>query len=92
MLSKLKHISIYILLYSASIYAQGLTASVSSNKVGLNDQFQLTFTFEGKEISSIRNFSPPSLSNFFVLSGPNQSTSVQIINGAVSGSLLYSYY
>jgi len=92
MLIKLKNISIFILFYCASIFAQGFSASVSSNKIGLNNQFQLTFTFEGKEISSVRNFSPPSLSNYFVLSGPNQSTSVQIINGAVSGSLSYSYY
>lgn len=80
------------MLLSVGLFAQSLTASLSSTKVGLNDQFQLTFTFEGKEINSVRNFSPPSLSNFYVLSGPNQSTSVQIINGNVSGSLSYSYY
>lgn len=80
------------MLLSVGLFAQSLTASLSSTKVGLNDQFQLTFTFEGKEISSVRNFSPPSLSNFYVLSGPNQSTSVQIINGVVSGSLSFSYF
>ena len=80
------------MLLSVGLFAQSLTASLNSTKVGLNDQFQLTFTFEGKEINSVRNFSPPSLSNFYVLSGPNQSTSVQIINGNVSGSLSYSYY
>jgi len=92
MLRVIRNIWFIILLFSLNIIAQQLSASVSSDKVGLNDQFQLTFTFEGKDISNIRNFSPPSLSDFYVLSGPNQSTSVQIINGAVSGSLSYSYY
>ncbi len=92
MVKLIKKISLVVLLLSFNIIAQQLTASVSSNKVGLNDQFQLTFTFEGKDINGVRNFSPPSLSNFYVLSGPNQSTSVQIINGVVSGSLSYSYY
>ena len=89
---RIKNIAFIWALLSVGLFAQSFTASLSSIKVGLNDQFQLTFTFEGKEISSIRNFSPPSLSNFYVLSGPNQSTSVQIINGAVSGSLSFSYY
>ena len=89
---RIKNIAFIWALLSVGLFAQSFTASLSSIKVGLNDQFQLTFTFEGKEISSIRNFSPPSLSNFYVLSGPNQSTSVQIINGVVSGSLSFSYY
>jgi len=89
---RIKNIIFTWMLLSVGLFAQSLTASLSSTKVGLNDQFQLTFTFEGKEISSVRNFSPPSLSNFYVLSGPNQSTSVQIINGVVSGSLSFSYF
>ncbi len=75
------------------MFAQSFNATVNSTTVALNDKFQLSFTFEGQEINSIRNFSPPDLNkDFLVLSGPNQSTSMQIINGAVSASISYSYY
>ncbi len=67
--------------------AQTFTASVNKNPVGLNEQFQLTFTLNG----SGSGFKSPSLTDFMVLSGPNQSTSMQFINGAVSQSVSYSF-
>lgn len=67
--------------------AQSLSASVSRNPVGLNEQFQLTFTLNGSGSS----FRAPALNDFMVLSGPNQSTSMQIINGAISQSLSFTY-
>lgn len=81
-----------LVMISGSIYAQSFNASVSSTKVGESDQFQVSFSFEGEDINSLKSFTPPSFSNFLVLSGPNQSTSMQIINGAVSASISYSYY
>lgn len=82
-----------ILLFLSSLnFAQKFYASVDKNKVGLNEQFEITFTFEGKDINSINNFTPPAFTNFLALSGPNQSTSMQIINGNVSASRTYSYY
>lgn len=87
-----KYFVIFIL-SSVNILGQSFSASVNSTSVGLNDKFQLTFTFEGKDVNSIKNFSPPDLNkNFLILSGPNQSTSMQIINGAVSASISYSYF
>jgi len=71
--------------------AQNFTATVDNTTVGVNERFQLNFTFEGKDINSLKNFSPPSFNNFKVLSGPNQSTSMQIINGVSSSSLTLSY-
>jgi hypothetical protein len=83
---------IFLMIFlSPYLWAQSFTASVDNNQVGQNDNFQVTFTFEGKDINSIKNFSPPSFSNFRVLSGPNQSTSMQIINGVSSSSLAFSY-
>ena len=83
---------IFLMMFlSPYLWAQSFTASVDNNQVGQNDNFQVTFTFEGKDINSIKNFSPPSFSNFRVLSGPNQSTSMQIINGVSSSSLAFSY-
>jgi len=80
------------ILTAGSIFAQSFNASVSGTRIGLSDQFQVSFTFEGQDINSIRGFTPPNFGNFLVLSGPNQSTSMQIINGAVSASISFSYY
>jgi len=86
-----KSLFLVIILLSGNLFPQTFTASVDNTTIGLNEQFQLTFTFEGQDINGVRNFTPPALSKFLVLSGPNQSSSMQIINGAVSGSLSFSY-
>ena len=86
------HIVFFIFIIPGIIKAQSFTASVDNTTVGLNDRFQVTFTFEGNDVNNLSNFSPPDFTGFMVLSGPNQSTSMQIINGAVSASLSYSFY
>lgn len=82
----------FLLIASVPLKAQSFQASVDNTTVGLNDRFQVTFTFEGNDINSLSGFSSPDFAGFMVLSGPNQSTSMQIINGAVSASLSYSFY
>ncbi len=84
-------VSVLLLILSPYLWAQSFTASTDVNPVGQNDQFQINFIFEAANINSVKNFSPPSFSNFRVLSGPNQSTSMQIINGVSSASLTLSY-
>ncbi|BDQ02371.1 MAG: hypothetical protein KatS3mg036_0456 [Ignavibacterium sp.] len=82
---------IFLLLGFQFTFAQSFTASVDKNPVAENERFEVSFTFEGSDINSIRNFTPPSFQNFRILGGPNQSTSMQIINGAVSASRTFSY-
>ena len=67
-------------LFVSIIKAQSFVATVDNNKVAENDRLELRFTFEGKNLNALKNFNPPSLKEFRVLSGPNQSTSMQIIN------------
>ena len=81
-----------MLLATGIIQAQSFTASVSNTTVGEYDQFQVSFTFQAQDINGVGNFRAPGFNNFMVLSGPNQSTSMQIINGAASGSRTFSYY
>ncbi len=78
-----------LLLYGMidTVTAQSLSASVSKNPVAVGEQFQLTFTLN----ATGSNFEGPSLNDFFVLSGPNQSSSIQIINGNISQSLSFTY-
>jgi hypothetical protein len=79
------------LFISVILKAQSFVASVDNNKVGENDRFEVSFTFEGKNINDIKNFTPPSFKDFRILSGPNQSTSMQIINGVASSTFTLSY-
>jgi hypothetical protein len=81
---------IIILLFPCSIIAAQpvLTGTVNKSTVGLNEQFQLTYTLNGNG----RSFQAPDLKDFHVLGGPNQSTQVQIINGSYSQSLSFTYY
>ena len=81
----------FLLVTPRLVFAQEFTASVDETTVSENDRFQVSFTFSGSTINNLSNFSPPSFENFLILSGPNQSTSIQIINGAQSASLTYSF-
>jgi hypothetical protein len=74
------------LVVSSGIYAQKLVAQVSKNKVAVGEKFQVSFTIN----ASGSGFKAPSFSDFDYY-GPSQSTSMQIINGAMSQSLTMSY-
>jgi hypothetical protein len=93
-MKKLNFIFLFLLFISAcgNLFSQTLTAIVRSPKVGLGDQFEVSFTFNGPDVNNVKGFTSPDFANFMILSGPNQSTNMQIINGAVSGSITYSYY
>lgn len=68
-------------------FAQKLTAQVSKNKVYSKEVFQVSFSANG----NMNDFKQPAMADFDVLSGPNQSTSIQVINGSMSQTLSYSY-
>jgi BatD DUF11 like domain len=91
-IKKLKISFLLYLFYASITLAQPFTASASSDKVGINDRFQVSFTFSGTDINGLSNYTAPAFRNFLVLSGPNQSTNMEIINGAVSSSRTFSYY
>ena len=79
---------VFLLLFGhGRVLGQGFSASINKNPVAADEQFQLTYTLTANG----SNFKPPGLAEFFVLSGPNQSTSMQFINGNMSQSVSYSY-
>jgi hypothetical protein len=82
---------LFLILFQYSGLAQQFVASVKEIDATVNEPFQVSLTFSGPSINNLSNFSPPSFENFMILSGPNQSTSIQIINGAQSASLTYSF-
>ena len=63
------------------------SATASKSTVGLNEQFQVSFSING----SARSFQQPNLTEFNVLSGPNQSNSMEFSNGSLSQTLTLSY-
>ena len=77
----------------ALLFAQDETfeAVVDRTTIGLGERFQLSLVLRNAGISGGKNLELPDLSKFYVLSGPNQSTSMQIVNGSVSSSITYGY-
>jgi len=68
------------------------TATADRTTVAAGEQFAVSFTVSGSDMNSVRNLKPPDFSSFVVMSGPNQSTSMQIVNGRVSGTVTFTYY
>jgi len=55
----------------------------------MDNYFEVKFTLENADS---RQFTPPSFEDFQVLSGPNTSSSMSIVNGDVTQSISYTYY
>lgn len=87
----MKRLLILMILMHVSLVHTGqevrFSGAVSKNKLAVGEQFRLTYSVN----VSASGFIGPDLSAFDVYSGPNQSSSMQIINGAVSQSLTYYY-
>ena len=88
---KLKlYISLIIFFITLGINAQesALKATVSKNKLGVNQRLRVEFTINKQGAD---NFKAPSFKNFKVVGGPSQSVSQSLINGKLSFSQSYSY-
>ena len=66
-------------------------AAVDRAQVGSGEQFTLQFTLINAGTGGGKNLQLPDLGKFHIMSGPNESSSMQIVNGAVSSSVTYSY-
>ncbi|MDN5288569.1 MAG: protein BatD [Mucilaginibacter sp.] len=82
-------ILLLLLLNTSLLFAADIrfTASVNKTEVGTTEQFEVTFSVNGNG----DHFTPPSFNGFLVVSGPNVSTSMSVINGNASASMAYSY-
>lgn len=66
------------------------TVAVSTDSVLMNNYFSVTFTVEN---ARVEDFSPPDFSeDFDLVSGPNMSSSMSIINGEMSQRCSYTFY
>lgn len=80
---------LFLMTLKGTLVAQELkfTATVSKNRVAEGEQFRLTYSVN----TNATGFTGPDLSAFDVYSGPNQNSSMQIINGNFSQTLSYFY-
>ena len=68
-----------------------VTASVDSDSVGVQDQFEFSITVSGKDSGDAEAPRMQSLRNFRVVSGPSVSTQFQWVNGRTSSSKSFTY-
>jgi hypothetical protein len=73
-----------------SVQAQvRFTTVASSKQLGRSDYFQVEYVVENAH--QIENLIQPEIHDFQIISGPNQSTGMTIVNGAVSQYKTVSY-
>jgi hypothetical protein len=65
-----------------------LSATASKSTVGVGEQFQVTFTLN----CDGQNFRSPDLSSFNVISGPNKSSSISIVNNSYTQSISFTFF
>jgi hypothetical protein len=87
---KVIHIFIFLILLGNTVLGQepALTASVSKNKLGVNQRLRIQFSINKQGGD---NFTPPNFRNFKVVGGPSQSVNQSWVNGKVSFSQSYTY-
>ena len=66
--------------------AQKLVVQTSKGKVYTGEVFQIAYSANG----NVSGFRKPAMPDFEMYSGPNQSTSISMINGTVSQSITFS--
>jgi len=80
-----------VVLCAAMLAQNTFEVSVDKTQVGLGEQFTLSFVLSGNSPGGGKNLQLPDLGKFHMMSGPNQSSSFQMINGSVSSSVTYAY-
>ena len=86
----IKALFLFLVLSCMATFAQEVSFTASASKANsfVGDQIQVTFTLNANG----NRFQPPTLNDFNILMGPNQSTSMQFTNGSMSQSLSFSYF
>jgi len=81
--------SIFIfLLVSVFVFGQSFTLTSDAKKIVQGSSFTIKYTLDGAKGN---NFSVSNFGTLEIIGGPNQSTSMSIINGAMTQSQSFSY-
>lgn len=76
-------------LYSTNAQDVKFTVEVSTDSILFGNYLQVSFSIEN---GNAKNFVAPDFQGFNIVGGPNQSSSMSMINGVTSQSMSYSYY
>lgn len=83
------NVLIFLTVFVSDAFSEdAFTASASKREAAVGEQIQVSFTLNG----SGGGFKAPPFSDFSVLMGPNQSTSMQFVNGTMSQSVSFTFY
>lgn len=89
---KQMQLTLLCLLFSGAVMAQKapkFMVEVSTDSILLGNYFQVKFTLEN---ANGENFQAPVFEGFQIVSGPNVSSSISIVNGEVSQTASYTFY
>ena len=82
---------VFLILSCSNLFGQKFELTADKTTVKQNERFKVYFTFEGGDGTNLTGFRPPIFEKLKILSGPNQSSSIRMINGNVSSTITYSY-
>lgn len=85
---KVQSFFVFLILLAGPVFGQKIRVEPREVTAGEGEQFQVTYQLEGL---STGDFIPPDFKNLKVLSEPNQSNAVQMINGQISRTASVSY-
>jgi hypothetical protein len=88
MFEKIVYILLIVIFLITTGNSQSFTASANKAKVPVNQVFTLTYKIA---VQGARNFVPPDLTAFQVVSGPNQSSNMSLVDGRMTQSISLSY-
>ncbi|MCK9244044.1 MAG: BatD family protein [Candidatus Marinimicrobia bacterium] len=89
--SRIYKLILLIMLFTFNANAQNVRFSASVNKNNITDKDVLIYTINIEGVSDFPNVSPPESPDFVLISGPSQSSSIQIINGQMTASKTISW-
>jgi len=79
---------LFLLILGLQATAQSFTASLSQKKVGVNQRFVLRYSLQNLNMEGLNL---PDLPNFRLVSGPNTSSSVMMVNNSYQSTTTVEY-
>lgn len=79
---------LFFCFFGSSLFSQSFKLSADAQKVVQNSAISISYTLKGAKGSG---FTTPNFGDLEVVGGPSQSSSMKIINGAVSQTQSFSY-
>ncbi len=87
--TRLFYCSLCVLLQLVAVAQVSFTTTLSATQIAKNEYLTIKFTVANS--NNVEQITPPNLAAFELVSGPNQETAMNTINGVVQQSIALSY-